>query len=120
MLPKILVATETGPKGQNQPKNWVFEKYLKNASLDFFDFVHDIGPLYVFPSYVCGMLPKILVWVLTGSKGQNWPENWVFGNISRTLPYNFLILCMILDHYKCFLATYVTCYRKFLLPRKRD
>ena len=59
MLPKILVAAETGPKGQNRPKNWVFRKYLKNSSLDFFDFVHDFGPLYVFLSYIYGMLLKI-------------------------------------------------------------
>ena len=45
MLPKILVAIETGPKGQNWPENQVFGKQLKNASLDFFEFVHDIRPL---------------------------------------------------------------------------
>ena len=43
-FPKILVAVETGPKGQNWPENRVFVKYLKNTSLDFFDFMHDVRP----------------------------------------------------------------------------
>ena len=31
-------------KGQNWTENHVFRKYLKNATLDFFDFVHDVRP----------------------------------------------------------------------------
>ena len=83
MLPKILVAAETGPKGQNPHKNWVFGKYLKNALLNVFDFVHDIGPLYVFLSYICGMLPKIFDAVETEPKGQNGPVNQGFWEISQ-------------------------------------
>ena len=30
-----------GSKGQNCTENQVFQKYLENASLDFFDFLHD-------------------------------------------------------------------------------
>ena len=38
---KILVAAEMGPKGQNWTENRVFWKFLRNASLDFFNFLHD-------------------------------------------------------------------------------
>ena len=44
MLPKILVRQVEGSKGQNRPENRILQKYLNNASLDFFDFVHDVRP----------------------------------------------------------------------------
>ena len=42
---KTLISMETGSKGQIWAKNWVFRKFLWNASLDFFDFVHDVRHL---------------------------------------------------------------------------
>ena len=45
------------------------------------------------------------------------PKIGFLENISRTLHWNFLILYMMLDHNKCFLTAYVSCYRKFLFGR---
>ena len=80
---------ETGLKGQNRPKNRVFWKYLKNASSDSFDFVHDIRPLLVLLSYISSILPKILDAAETGPEGQNQPENRVFGKYLKTAALDF-------------------------------
>ena len=65
------------------------------------------------------MFPQILVWQVEGSKGQIWPENGFFWKYLKNASSGFLILYMMLDHNKCFLAAYVACYRKFSFGGER-
>ena len=108
-----------GPKGQNWTENRVFCKFLRNASFDFFDFLHDARHKQWVFCNVYGMLPKTLVSMETGSKGQNWTENRVFCKFLRNALFDFLIFCMMLDTNNGSSAIYMVCYRKLFFPWKQ-
>ena len=93
-MKKILTRPQAPLLAHFGHKNQRFSKYLKNASLDFFYFLHEFRTNWGLQSEPYVIFPKILVCGWQGVKSQIW---YRFGNFRPYIQYcspNLVILCM--------------------------